>query len=107
MEKSFYLVLPRLRDVPADHHQYGYETELAFAEAIHKLFQQWRDQVGECIDMRYGFHRLRFYNCYGGHEDVWFPNFMLRQTAPPKGYSVQDEAEAEIERALDEAFGFD
>lgn len=106
-KKTFYLVLPTLQYDRSEHHLYGYETENAFSTAINNLFLQWRNHVGECIDRRFGFLRLRFCNCYGGHEDVWLPKFMVRQTAPPEESPVQDDEEAEIEKTLDKVFGFD
>ncbi len=104
--RKFYLV-KSVRDYrTADHLEHGYETECDYRRALRILQSRFAGRVGECVDEKHGFLRLRFTDTpdaspvYG-----WFPPILLAQTEPPE----QDEnLRTETAKSpLDEIFGFD
>jgi len=100
----YYRVKEHLRDIPNDHHFFGFETEYDFRTAVHNRHQKWKGAVGRCVDERPDRRCLRIYNIYSSYEDVWFYDFMLEQTVPP---AEEREESSDIDEVLDKIFGFD
>jgi len=103
-EKKYYRVKERLLDIPRDYHQYGYETEIDFSDALYRLHGKWKGQTGEQVSTRNGFRRLRFTGVYGDSSSAWIPDFMLERV--PSYIDDNEEADS-MEELLDKAFGFD
>ena len=109
-ERTFYAVTDDLNRAPLrDYMMHGYETRSKFETALRELAQRWHGRVGECVDERNGFLRLRFHDTPGGLPDeAWLPRYLLLPTAMPdylaeRENSVHDETEEELDRI----FGFD
>ena len=88
---------------------HGYESRDDFKRGLRNLVGLWHDRVGECIEERNGFLRLRFHDTPGGVPDEeWLPSYLLHQVDPPPYITEsRNSEEEELERELDEAFGFD
>ena len=100
----FYKVIDKIKSLPRNFHDYGYETEDQLHTAICRLQEKWKGCSGECVGRKHGFLRLRIRNIYHGHDDVWFPSILVLATPPP---SAKVRRETNIEEELDQAFGFD
>ena len=103
---NYFTVLSDTGNVPlSDHLRHGYECRQDFARAVRQLSSKWKGRVGECIGERHDFLLLRFHDTPGGLPDEeWIPRYLLRQTEPPE---PEEEGPDEVEKAIDEAFGFD
>ena len=103
-ERIYYRVVEHLRNIPRDQHQYGYENEVDFSAAIHRLHRKWKGQAGEQVAVRFGFRRLRFTGLDGDSRSAWIPDFMLERVPPP----LEDDGDGVgMEELLDDVFGFD
>lgn len=88
--------------------EHGYETKWDFYLALREIGERWRDRVGECVDERNGFRRLRFHDTPGGRPDeAWIPDYLMDATEMPDWIREAIKPVDPIEKALDEAFGFD
>lgn len=103
---GFFRVADSLDAAPLDDHlRHGYERRADFLHALRRLLNYWGGRVGERIDERNKFLRLRFHDTPGGLPDeAWLPLFLL-SPAPIPDYMQDDTDETEAE--LDRAFGFD
>jgi hypothetical protein len=92
-----------------DHLRHGYEFEEDFRHALRNLVNRWRGRVGECVEERNGFRRLRFHDTPGGRPDEeWLPAYLLQEvTDPPYTAKPAATPQDELEQELDRAFGFD
>lgn len=106
---GFFLVASDLRNAPiSDHLEHGYEDKYDFADALRTITRPFGGRVGECIDERHGFLRLRFHDTPGGKPDEkWVPRYLLTEATRPDYMDALEEEPDEIERELDRAFGFD
>ena len=110
-ENSFYRVNNNLDNAPLqDHLLHGYEYRQDFQLALQQLIDRWHDRIGEQIDERSGFIRLRFYDTPGGLPDeAWLPTYLLTPSFPnsqtPKLPNSQ--TANPLEKEIDLAFGFD
>lgn len=109
-ERLFFEVAHNLQRAPlCDYLQHGYETRDLFEAALEKLVQRWHDRIGEQIDKRNDFLRLRFHDTPGGLPDeAWLPRYLLTSTEMPD-YLVEPEKTEydELEEELDRIFAFD
>lgn len=88
-----------------DHLEHGYESRRDFRTAVRDLLALWKGRVGEGVDERHGFRKLRFHDTPGGCPDeAWIPLYLLKEVPRP-AYTYTEEVD-ETEKALDEAFGF-
>lgn len=88
-----------------DHLSFGYESAQDFRLAIRELVGRWGNRVGERIDERNGFYRLRFVDTPGGRPDeAWLPAFLLERVEDGEEDVAEDDG---IEAEIDSAFGFD
>lgn len=106
--KQFFVVLPDIGRAPVrDHLLHGYETRRDFEDALWRLVNLWKGRVGECVEERHGFLRLRFHDTPGGKPDEeWLPMYLLDPAEMPE-YMKSGGEPSDEEKALDEAFGFD
>ena len=89
------------------HLEYGYELKEDFEAALRSLVNRWHGRVGEQIDERNGFRRLRFHDTPGGRPDEeWLPELLLQSSPRPDWLRDPDPVD-EIEEEIDRAFGFD
>lgn len=103
-EKTYYRVLPDLRQVPDDHYSFGYETIYDFLRDVRKLHDIWKNRTGECIAARHDFLQIRFRDTIDGRPaDVWLPRYLLQRAAAP----LEPEPADPVEEEIDAAFGFD
>lgn len=104
---KYYTVASDILRAPLqDYLMHGYETRLDFRAAVRRLIDLWKGRTGECIDERNGFRLLRFHDTPGGMPDEeWLPGYLLDPSEVPE-YMVPEPVD-EIERELDEAFGFE
>ena len=102
-ERKFYQVSKDIRNAPTcDHLMHGYETRSEFAHALLQIVHRWHDRIGECIEERNGFLRLRFYDTPGGMPDeAWLPHFLLCSVPMPVCYKDYDKMEEELNRAFE------
>ncbi len=93
----------------SDHLEHGYEEEADYRRALHRLIDRWKNRIGEKIDERYDFIRLRFHDTPGGLPDEeWFPILLLHSVPIPDYLARQESSSSdEIEKELNRAFGFD
>ena len=109
-ERRFYRVISDLYHTPLpDPLANGYESRRDFFHALMKIVDQWHGRVGERIDERHGCLLLRFHDTPGSKPDeAWMPEFLLTPVEPPGYITTEDRSrEAEIEKELEEAYGFD
>lgn len=86
--------------------EYGYEDKNDFERAIRRLSLRWQNRIGECIDERHGFKKLRFHDTPGGKPDEeWLPDFILVETSKPE-WMIKPERD-EKEEEVDRVFSFD
>lgn len=101
---------PQLAEVAPlrDYMMHGYETRKEFVDALGHLVERWGERIGEQIDERNGFVKLRFHDTPGGYTDeAWLPLYLIDETEIPE-YIVDMEREPDpIEQELDHAFGID
>lgn len=104
---TFYRVATDARSAPLrDYHFHGYDDRWEFYLALRRLVNRWKGRVGECVEERHGFRRLRFYDTAGGSPDeAWIPNYLLTSSEPPE--YMNDSTEDDTEKELNDAFGFD
>ena len=105
---SYYTITTTMRNVPLrEHLQHGFEFEDDFRRAIRELMERWRGRIGECVGEKNGFLVLRFHDTPGGIPDkARLPRYILEPCdAPP--YARYKEPEDEMQREIDEAFGFE
>lgn len=105
-----YTTVATLRHAPLrDHLQHGYEFQEDFRQALRVLVNRWRGRVGECVEERSGFLRLRFHDTPGGRPDEeWLPLYLLQEvTTPHYADRHDDHPHDPMEQELDEAFRFD
>lgn len=111
MEGEFYRVVKKLPPpwkVKLDHHFYGFELESDFWRAVNTLHKQWGGETGLLVGKRGDLRQLRFFNRYGGRDDVWLYSFMLRRTAEAPPYMPRPMTEEEeLDAMLYDVFGFD
>lgn len=102
---EYYRIKEKLKDVPRDYHEYGFESDNQFLNAVYARHHAYKGKVGESVCKKPARRQLRIRNIYGSYEDVWFYDFMLeRTTAPMKNDGMTRNP---IEEELDNAFGFD
>lgn len=111
-ENSFCRVNNNLDNAPLqDHLLHGYEYRQDFQLALQQLIDRWHDRIGEQIDERSGFIRLRFYDTPGGLPDeAWLPTYLLTPIAQaPRGQNAQSPRgpNDSLENEINLAFGFD
>lgn len=109
-ERTFYEVENDLHRAPlAEYIANGFEEKYMFEEALHRLLQRWHDRIGEQVDERHGFVRLRFHDTPGGCPDeAWLPLYLVHPVDMPDYLKEPEHDERdEIERELDRIFGFD
>ena len=104
---EFYLVEADYDKAPIrQFREFGYDSKWDFYLALRKVGERWRDRVGECIDQRHGFRKLRFHDTPGGKPDEeWIANFLLVRTEMPEWIREALKPVDPIEKELDEAFG--
>jgi len=92
----------------SEHLLHGYENERDFRCALRDIRDRWNGRVGECIDIRHGFRRLRFHDTPGGKlDETWIPDYLLKPEKTP-AYMLEPKHEPdETEIEIDKAFGFD
>lgn len=103
---KYYKVIDKIKRFPPDHHQYGYETEFMFTDAVTALHRRWAGKSGRCIEEKNDFACIRFYNKYKSYDDVWIPDFLL-QRVPSQEEEGSESPEQELNEQLDSIFGFD
>lgn len=90
-----------------DYLSHGYESRHDFRLALQRLCERWGGREGERCYEQHNFLLLRFYDVPGGgSEAAWLPYYLLTP-CPVPDYLQKDEKQEEINRLLDEAFGFD
>ena len=109
MEEKYFKVLTPMdiyyMRLPS-HLEYGYEDKDDFEGAIRRLSLRWQNRIGERIDERHGFKRLRFHDTPGGKPDEeWLPDFMLVEVEKPE-WMIKPERD-EIEEEIERIFSFD
>ena len=106
---EYYLVTGDMRRMPlADHLAHGYEDKWDFYDAVRRLVNRWKGRVGECINERHGFLRLRFNDTPGGKADEdWLPTYMLDPVRGRGSGPDEKSPSDEVPDELDRAFGFD
>lgn len=89
--------------------EYGYEYQSDFRRALWRIIDLWKGRVGECIDERNSFFRLRFYDTPGGRfDESWIPCCILVEEEHPQYTAPEPEEEPdEFIKELDEIMGFD
>lgn len=104
---EFYLVEADYDKAPVtQYREFGYDSKWDFYLALRKVGERWRDRVGECIEERHGFRKLRFHDTPGGRPDEeWIADFLLVRTKMPDWIREALEPIDPIEKELDEAFG--
>lgn len=107
-ERKFYRVASDFRDAPLrDHHFHGFETMDEFEQALRRLVKRWKGRIGEAITERHDFILLRFHDTPGGKPDEeWLPRYLLKPSPMPE-YMLDKTAQDEMEKELDDIFGFD
>lgn len=107
-ERKFYRVSNDPDDAPLrDYLEHGFESYRDFLNAVRRIVDLWHYRVGESVDERNGFRRLRFHDTPGGKPDeAWIPVYLLTETEIP-GYMCEQTPIDEIEEDIDKAFGFD
>ena len=108
-DRKFYLVTTRIGGIPlSDHLNHGYEDKWDFLRAVEALARRWKGRVGERVGERHDFYLLRFHDTPGGIPDEeWLPKYILQETDKPDCLVEMEKEPSEMEKALDEAFGFD
>ncbi len=87
----FYRVLAKLRAIPS-HHEYGYENPYDFLRAIRNIEERYGGLVGECVETRHAFYRLRIYDpLVWPKECVWIPKFMCEGAEAPPAQEKDDD----------------
>ena len=100
--------LPRPCEMLHDCHFYGFELEREFWDAVYKRHREWKGRVGLLIETRDVRRLVRFWNRYGGRDDVWLYDFMLQRTAEVPPYMPRPMTEEEeLDALLYDIFGFD
>lgn len=105
---DFYRVVTDLSEAPiSDYLMHGYTSKWDFYHALFDLACRWENRIGECVEERHDFRRLRFHDTLGGRPDEeWFPKYILRP-APVPEYLRPPTPEELLEEELDRAFGFE
>lgn len=89
----------------ADYTMHGYTSKWDFYEAVRAVVERWRGRIGECVQERHGFRKLRFHDTPGGRPDEeWIADYLLEPTARPD-YMNKPEKDP-IAEEVDKAFGF-
>ena len=100
--------LPHPSEMEHDCHFYGFELETAFWDAVYKRHREWKGEVGLLVEKRDVRRLVRFWNRYGGRDDVWLYDFMLQRTAEAPQYMPRPMTEEEeLDAMLYDIFGFD
>lgn len=96
----------RLDKAPlSEHLWHGFEEKADFRLALRQLADRWKGRVGEAVEERNGFLRLRFHDTPSAIPDEdWLPLYLLEPTAMPD-YLCWSDTDP-VERDLDDAFGF-
>lgn len=104
---GFFLVARDLSGAPlSDYVSHGYLERKDFEQALHHLTSLWGGRIGEVIDERHDFLRLKFRDMPGRRtEEAWLPLYLL-QPCPIPDYLLQ-QAPDPIVQELDDAFGFE
>lgn len=112
VEKSsgFFLVSSNCSCAPLHEHlNHGYEEKSDFAQSIQRLIKRWGGRIGQYVSSRNGFINLKFCDNPGGiTEKAWLPLYLL-SPAPTPDYikNRQQSPDDDLERIINEAFGFD
>lgn len=106
---KFYTVMDNYRQAPLSRYvEHGFELQEDYRDALKKLISRWHDRIGECIDERNGFKRLRFHDTPSVRPDEeWLPDYLLGEMPPDTYKMFVHPDKNSFESELDRAFGFD
>lgn len=87
--------------------EHGYDSKWDFYLALRNVGEKWKGRIGECIDERHGFRKLRFHDTPGGKPDEeWIADYLMDPTEMPDWLREAMKPVDPIEQEIDEAFGF-